>query len=102
MCEKPGFGFLFDIDGVILRGKKVLPSAIQAFKSLTDGKGRFRVPCIFVTNAGNTLRQNKAAQLSDLLGVEVRICKTAYHIQLCPGSSKCAELEDRIEYSPNF
>ncbi|XP_067684516.1 haloacid dehalogenase-like hydrolase domain-containing 5 [Haliotis asinina] len=65
------FGFLFDIDGVIVRGKKVLPSAKETFSILTDNNGEFRVPCLFVTNAGNTLRQNKAKQLSDWLNVKV-------------------------------
>ena len=67
----PTFGVLFDIDGVIIRGSKVLPQAIDAFKKLTDENGRFKVPTIFVTNAGNCLRQKKADQLSDILGVKI-------------------------------
>ena len=67
----PKFGVLFDIDGVIIRGSKVLPQAIDAFKKLTDENGQFRVPTIFVTNAGNCLRQKKADQLSDILGVKI-------------------------------
>ena len=43
---------MFDIDGVLVRGKEVLPAAIQAFKKLVDKNGQFRVPVIFVTNAG--------------------------------------------------
>lgn len=65
------FGFLFDIDGVIVRGKKLLPSAKQAFDLLTDGHGKFRVPVVFVTNAGNALRSKKAQQLSEMLQVKV-------------------------------
>lgn len=65
------FGFLFDIDGVIVRGKKLLPSAKDAFNLLVDDKGKFKVPVLFVTNAGNTLRQKKAKDLSDWLGIEV-------------------------------
>ena len=30
--QEPDFGILFDIDGVIVRGKNVLPFAPQAFK----------------------------------------------------------------------
>lgn len=71
--KKVDFGFLFDIDGVIVRGKKLLPSARDAFKMLIDDKGKFKVPVLFVTNAGNTLRQNKARDLSDWLGIEVSI-----------------------------
>ena len=44
-------------------------SANQAFFGIIAGK--FRVPTVFVTNAGNTLRQTKADQLSEWLKVEV-------------------------------
>ena len=66
------FGFLFDIDGVIVRGKKLLPFAREAFQMLLDKSGKFNVPVLFVTNAGNCLRQNKAKALSEWLGIEVR------------------------------
>lgn len=65
------FGFLFDIDGVIKRGKRILPSAKEAFQLLTDESGKFRLPVVFVTNAGNTFRQSKADELSELLGIKV-------------------------------
>ncbi|TRY63500.1 hypothetical protein TCAL_00409 [Tigriopus californicus] len=67
----PQFGIMFDIDGVIVRGKKVLPFSPGAFQRLVDSQGRFRVPTVFVTNAGNSLRQTKADQLSDWLNVQV-------------------------------
>lgn len=66
------FGFLFDIDGVIVRGKNILPAAREAFNLLTDRHGNFQVPVLFVTNAGNTLRQRKAEQLSEWLKVKVK------------------------------
>ena len=66
-----GFGILFDIDGVIVRGRQVLPFAPTAFQRLVGPDGAFRVPTVFVTNAGNSLRRTKAAALSDWLGVEV-------------------------------
>ncbi len=66
-----GFGLLFDIDGVIVRGRQVLPFAPTAFQRLVGPGGAFRVPTVFVTNAGNSLRKTKAAALSDWLGVEV-------------------------------
>lgn len=65
------FGFLFDIDGVIVRGKKLLPSAKDAFHMLVDRNGKFKVPVLFVTNAGNTLRQNKARALTEWLDIEI-------------------------------
>ena len=36
-----------------------------------DNNGQFRVPTVFVTNAGNTLRKKKADHLSTWLGVEI-------------------------------
>ncbi|XP_042887100.1 haloacid dehalogenase-like hydrolase domain-containing 5 [Penaeus japonicus] len=67
----PNFGLLFDIDGVIVRGTRILPSAPEAFSYLVDDAGQFRVPTVFVTNAGNALRSEKAEQLSKWLGVTV-------------------------------
>jgi len=64
------FGIMFDIDGVIMRGARVLPQAQRAFKLLSDENG-FRVPTIFVTNAGNCLSQMKADQLSQNLGLQI-------------------------------
>ena len=50
-----------------MRGKKPIQAAKEAFKRLTDSEGKFRVPMVFVTNAGNALAQTKAEQLSDIL-----------------------------------
>lgn len=66
------FGLLFDIDGVLVRGRTPIPAAKQCFRDLVDGDGKYKVPVVFVTNAGNSLRQTKAEQLSHLLEVEVR------------------------------
>ncbi|NXT12310.1 HDHD5 hydrolase, partial [Prunella fulvescens] len=67
----PSFGFLFDIDGVLVRGRTPIPAARAAFRKLVNSQGQFLVPVVFVTNAGNCLRQNKAEQLSHLLGVPI-------------------------------
>ncbi|XP_027323758.2 haloacid dehalogenase-like hydrolase domain-containing 5 isoform X1 [Anas platyrhynchos] len=67
----PSFGFLFDIDGVLVRGKTPIPAAKSAFQKLVNSQGQFLVPVVFVTNAGNCLRQKKADQLSHILGVPV-------------------------------
>ena len=72
--HKPEFGLLFDIDGVLVRGKKVLPTARDAIRQLVNSNGQFWVPSIFVTNAGNSLRQSKAKQLSEWLDAEVLLC----------------------------
>ncbi|XP_062842760.1 haloacid dehalogenase-like hydrolase domain-containing 5 [Trichomycterus rosablanca] len=68
---EPGFGLLFDIDGVLVRGKTPIPAAKKAFHKLVDSSGQFIVPVVFVTNAGNCLRQKKADQLSHILGVPI-------------------------------
>ncbi|KAM9343680.1 haloacid dehalogenase-like hydrolase domain-containing 5 [Pholidichthys leucotaenia] len=68
---QPRFGLLFDIDGVLVRGKMPIPAAKKAFEKLVDSQGQFVVPVVFVTNAGNCLRQTKADQLSHILGVSI-------------------------------
>uniref|UniRef100_A0A9J8BKF7 Haloacid dehalogenase-like hydrolase domain-containing 5 n=1 Tax=Cyprinus carpio carpio TaxID=630221 RepID=A0A9J8BKF7_CYPCA len=72
-CERDRslFGLLFDIDGVLVRGRTPIPAAKQCFRNLVDSDGRYKVPVVFVTNAGNSLRETKAEQLSHLLEVEV-------------------------------
>ncbi|XP_023660895.2 haloacid dehalogenase-like hydrolase domain-containing 5 isoform X1 [Paramormyrops kingsleyae] len=67
----PSFGLLFDIDGVLVRGKTPIPAAKRAFQKLINSQGQFVAPVVFVTNAGNCLRQTKADQLSHLLGVRI-------------------------------
>lgn len=68
---QPTFGLLFDIDGVLVRGKTPIPAAKKAFQKLVNSQGQFLMPVVFVTNAGNCLRQTKADQLSDILGVPI-------------------------------
>ncbi|XP_028308407.1 haloacid dehalogenase-like hydrolase domain-containing 5 [Gouania willdenowi] len=68
---QPTFGLLFDIDGVLVRGRLPIPAAKKAFDKLIDSQGQFVVPLAFVTNAGNCLRQKKADQLSHILGVPI-------------------------------
>ncbi|XP_014649339.1 PREDICTED: cat eye syndrome critical region protein 5 [Ceratotherium simum simum] len=67
----PTFGFLLDIDGVLVRGHRVIPAAQEAFRRLLNSQGQLRVPVVFVTNAGNILQHGKAQELSALLGFKV-------------------------------
>ncbi|RXM96302.1 Cat eye syndrome critical region protein 5-like [Acipenser ruthenus] len=69
--NQPTFGLLFDIDGVLVRGRTLIPAAKESFKKLVDRNGEFQVPVVFVTNAGNGVRQAKAELLSQVLEVEV-------------------------------
>jgi len=73
LASSSNFGLMFDIDGVIVRGRSVLPSAPKAFQMLWDEKtGDWRIPTIFITNASNSLRQDKADSLSKWLGIKIR------------------------------
>ncbi|XP_029943250.1 haloacid dehalogenase-like hydrolase domain-containing 5 [Salarias fasciatus] len=64
-------GVFFDVDGVLLRGGSVLPAARRAFQKLVDQNQKFRVPVVFVTNAGSCEKQQKVEQLSRLLDVPI-------------------------------
>uniref|UniRef100_A0A670YD72 Haloacid dehalogenase-like hydrolase domain-containing 5 n=1 Tax=Pseudonaja textilis TaxID=8673 RepID=A0A670YD72_PSETE len=68
-CIQPTFGILFDIDGVLVRGRTPIPAARKAFQKLLNSQGQLLVPVVFVTNAGNCLCQKKADQLSHLLEI---------------------------------
>lgn len=50
----------------------MLPKVPETFKKLINSEGNFRVPTVFLTNAGNGLTQEKAQQLSDWLQIKVR------------------------------
>ncbi|XP_011366096.1 haloacid dehalogenase-like hydrolase domain-containing 5 isoform X1 [Pteropus vampyrus] len=71
LVSPPTFGFLLDIDGVLVRGHRVIPAAVEAFRRLVNAQGQLRVPVVFVTNAGNILQRGKAQELSALLGFKV-------------------------------
>ena len=60
-------GVALDIDGVLLKGKQVLPVAKQALELLIQHK----IPYIFMTNNGGVSEVNKALDLSEKFGIEV-------------------------------
>jgi HAD superfamily hydrolase (TIGR01456 family) len=83
------FAFAFDIDGVLIRGGKVIPEAIDAMKVL-NGENLYGIkmyvmcyccmtstpltlfsPYIFVTNGGGKTEQERCIQLSQQLQMEV-------------------------------
>jgi len=66
------FAFAFDIDGVLIRGGKVIPEAIEAMKML-NGENQYgiKIPYIFVTNGGGKTEQERCIQLSQQLQMEV-------------------------------
>lgn len=70
---------VLDIDGVILRGNKVIPGAKEALEKLVKAK----IPFIFVSNGGGLLEEVKADQLSAKLHQHIRkeqvlLCHTPY------------------------
>ncbi|KAI9724679.1 MAG: hypothetical protein M1828_003548 [Chrysothrix sp. TS-e1954] len=74
--EKPtvtdAFTFAFDIDGVLIKGGKPIPKAIEAMKMLNGQNNRgIKVPYIFVTNGGGKTEAERCIQLSNQLEMEV-------------------------------
>ena len=68
------FGILLDIDGVLVRGRHVIPSAKEAIKKLLSS----RVPTIFLTNSGCESEKYKAKLLSTQLHQMVILSSTFY------------------------
>jgi HAD superfamily hydrolase (TIGR01456 family) len=65
-------GYVLDIDGVLLRGSRVLPAGVAALRLLYDASaGRYRAPVAFLTNGGGTTEAARAARLSRMLAVPV-------------------------------
>ena len=58
------FGIVFDIDGVLLRGKKALPNGKWALDTLE----RLKVPYALLTNGGGILESKKKASVEKILG----------------------------------
>ncbi|MCJ1351398.1 MAG: hypothetical protein MMC33_001382 [Icmadophila ericetorum] len=66
------FAYAFDIDGVLIRGGKPIPEAVEAMKMLNgENEWGIKVPYIFVTNGGGKTEQERCLQLSNQLEIEV-------------------------------
>ncbi|KAI1408372.1 HAD-superfamily hydrolase [Hypoxylon sp. FL1857] len=66
------FAFAFDIDGVLVRGGRPIPEAIQAMKVLNgDNKYGIKVPYIFLTNGGGKTEAERCSDLSRQLDIEI-------------------------------
>lgn len=64
--------FVFDIDGVLIRGRHTLLQAQRALAKLyTNDGAQPRYPVCFLTNGGGVTERVKAHQLSEWLGVAV-------------------------------
>lgn len=68
------FVFAFDIDGVLVRGGKAIPEAIEAMKVL-DGQNEYGVaiPHIFLTNGGGKTEEERCRDLSKQLERDIKV-----------------------------
>ncbi|KAK2873601.1 hypothetical protein FQN49_002244 [Arthroderma sp. PD_2] len=66
------YAFAFDIDGVLIRGGKPIPAAVEALKVL-NGENEYgiKVPYIFVTNGGGKTEEERCLDLSRQLEYDV-------------------------------
>ena len=66
------YAYAFDIDGVLIRGGRPIPEAIEAMKVLNgQNEWGIKVPYIFVTNGGGKTEAERCVQLSQQLEMEV-------------------------------
>lgn len=67
-----GFAFAFDIDGVLVRGGRAIPEAIEAMKVL-NGENQYgiKIPYIFLTNGGGKTEAERCNDLSGQLQTEI-------------------------------
>ncbi|KAI0471166.1 HAD-superfamily hydrolase [Xylaria cf. heliscus] len=66
------FAFAFDIDGVLVRGGRPIPEAIEAMKVLNgDNKYGIKIPYIFLTNGGGKSEAERCGDLSRQLEVDI-------------------------------
>ncbi|KAM5508528.1 hypothetical protein McanMca71_000499 [Microsporum canis] len=66
------YAFAFDIDGVLIRGGKPIPAAVEALKVLNgDNEYGIKVPYIFVTNGGGKTEEERCLDLSRQLEYDV-------------------------------
>ncbi|KAM5556143.1 mitochondrial hydrolase YKR070W [Rosa sericea] len=68
---RSSFGIAFDIDGVILGGRAPIGGSPRALKKLYGASGTLKVPFLFLTNGGGIPESRRAAELSEVLGVNI-------------------------------
>ncbi|EIM80994.1 HAD hydrolase [Stereum hirsutum FP-91666 SS1] len=68
----PPLAFCFDIDGVLLRGSSVIPSAKRALERLEgDNPWGIKIPYILMTNGGGQSEEDRCRKLTEKLGYEI-------------------------------
>ncbi|ORX79010.1 HAD-superfamily hydrolase [Anaeromyces robustus] len=83
--KKPGI--VFDIDGVLVKGKNVLPETFKTLKILDT----LHIPYIFLTNGGGKTEKKKAQELSKRFHVPIR------EEQIVLGHSPMRNVPDEIK-----
>ncbi|KAL6123810.1 hypothetical protein ACLB2K_076327 [Fragaria x ananassa] len=68
---RSSFGIAFDIDGVILGGRAPIGHSPRALRKLYGDSGNLKVPFVFLTNGGGIPESRRAAELSEVLGVNI-------------------------------
>jgi Haloacid dehalogenase-like hydrolase len=61
------YAFAFDIDGVLMLGSNPIPAGVRAMQLLSER----RIPFILLTNGGGKWEEDRVAELSERLGVNV-------------------------------
>ncbi|KAJ1919334.1 hypothetical protein H4219_002022 [Mycoemilia scoparia] len=63
-----GAAVVFDIDGVLIRGKNAIPQAVKALRIL-DGENKLnkKIPFVTLTNGGGVTEAEKAAAVSKII-----------------------------------
>lgn len=66
------FAFAFDIDGVLIRGGRAIPEAVEAMQVL-NGKNEYgiKIPYIFLTNGGGKSEAERCADLSRQMEIDI-------------------------------
>ncbi|RIA84113.1 HAD-like domain-containing protein [Glomus cerebriforme] len=62
------YGVCLDIDGVLIKGNKVVPETRDALKFLNgENKAKKKIPFVLLTNGGGVTEKEKAEELSKML-----------------------------------
>lgn len=67
LVPKTSFGFVFDVDGVLIKGSEALPTAQETIKMLQ----KEHIPFILLTNGSGRTEESHVALISKRLGVTI-------------------------------
>lgn len=68
IAKAQNMAFVFDIDGVLVRGDRLIPEARRALQILNgDNSLGIKIPHIFLTNGGGKFEEDRCAHLTKIL-----------------------------------